>query len=111
METMGYSRACACDRDGVWRCAKGSAGADREHAVGACGPRESYDYVARVFQCPGGGNPFNGNSVAARQARVGSVGANAAGHIVDLYRVPCPRGPVEVYVDMYQCPPGRSPYR
>ncbi|MEQ9646555.1 MAG: hypothetical protein RLO52_13800 [Sandaracinaceae bacterium] len=60
--------------------------------------------VASEVQCPGVGNPLGGDPEAGQQARVGNVGANGSGHIIDLYRVPCPSGPLEVYVDLYGCP-------
>jgi hypothetical protein len=40
------------------------------------------------------------------RARVGNVGAGPDGHILDLYEIPCARGSVQVYVDMYHCPAG-----
>jgi hypothetical protein len=80
------------------------SGQSAEDPVGACGPRDSYAFVAGEFQCPGGGNPLGGDPTAGAQAREGNVGANSTGHIIDLYRVPCPGGDVQVYVDMYGCP-------
>lgn len=74
-----------------------------ERPVMRCGPKDSYAYVAREFQCPGGGNPFDGRLEGAQRARTGSK-AHPGGHIVDLYDVPCSGGPVTVYVDMYGCP-------
>jgi hypothetical protein len=71
---------------------------------------ESYVYVASEFRCAGGTNPLGGDPRAGAAARVGNVGPNSSGHIIDLYRVPCPEGPRDVYVDMYGCPGGRSPY-
>lgn len=78
-------------------------GVDIEHPVPACGPMDSYTYVASRFRCPDGTNPLGGDTRAGQGARVGNVGANSTGHIIDLYRVPCASGPVEVFVDMYQC--------
>lgn len=80
------------------------SGRTQEDPVGACGPRDSYAFVAGEFQCPEGGNPLGGDPGAGGAARVGNVGANSTGHIIDLYRVPCGSGPVDVYVDMYGCP-------
>ncbi|HEY8431486.1 MAG TPA: hypothetical protein VIL20_24060 [Sandaracinaceae bacterium] len=80
------------------------SGASPEDPVSACGPGDSYAFVAREFECPEGGNPLGGDPMAGAGARAGNVGANSAGHIIDLYRVPCPSGPVDVYVDMYGCP-------
>jgi hypothetical protein len=94
-------------------------GGDREHPVPTCGPDESYLWVARDFHCPGGGNPLQGDPARGQAARVGNVGPHAHtssggdpfadAHIVDLYEIPCPRGPVQVFVCMYHCPAGRSP--
>ncbi|MEQ8458274.1 MAG: hypothetical protein RID81_01400 [Sandaracinaceae bacterium] len=80
------------------------SGTSLEDPVLACGPMDSYVFVASEVQCPGGGNPLGGDPEAGQQARVGNVGANGSGHIIDLYRVPCPSGPLEVYVDLYGCP-------
>ncbi|UJR86269.1 hypothetical protein [Sandaracinus amylolyticus] len=105
---------------GAGRGAGGGAGligADREHPVPTCGPQESYLFVARDFQCPGGQpNPLGGDPGAGAAARRGNVGPHAYSgpltgdplqdaHIVDVYEVPCPSGPVEVFVCMYHCAP------
>lgn len=109
----GYGAAPGAGGGGI-----GLIGGDREHPVPTCGAMESYLYVARDFQCPGGGNPLAGDPRAGAQSRIGNVGPHAHGpetdpmidaHIVDLYEVPCPRGPVQVHVCLYHCPPGRSP--
>lgn len=92
-------------------------GRDREHPVPTCGAMESYIYVASTYQCPGGGNPLGGNPSAGQAARIGNVGPHAGAggsmedaHIVDLYSIPCPAGAQELYVCLYHCPRGRSPY-
>jgi hypothetical protein len=79
-------------------------GMDAEHPVPACGPLDSYEYVASRFRCPDGTNPLGGDPRAGQASRLGNVGANSSGHIIDVYRVPCASGPVDVYVDMYGCP-------
>lgn len=84
-------------------------GTDAEHPIGVCGPMESYRFIASTFRCPDGSNPLAGDWRAGQSARVGNVGANSQGHIIDLYRVPCASGPVDVFVDMYQCAGGGSP--
>ena len=76
---------------------------DAEHPVPACGPLDSYEYVASRFRCPDGTNPLGGDPRAGQASRLGNVGANSSGHIIDVYRVPCASGPVDVYVDMYGC--------
>lgn len=83
---------------------RSGSGRTQEDPVMACGPRDSYAFVAGELQCPEGGNPLGGDAQAGAAARVGNVGANSTGHIIDLYRVPCGSGPVDVYVDMYGCP-------
>jgi len=75
----------------------------KETPVLRCGPKDSYVYVAKEFKCPDGGNPLGGNPQAGAAARIGNVGANSTGHIIDLYEVPCASGPRRVYVDMYGC--------
>jgi hypothetical protein len=78
-------------------------GSTLEDPVLRCGPTESYRYVASEFACPGGGNPFGGDLDAARQARVGAEQNPSTGHFVDSYAVPCERGKITLYVDMYGC--------
>ena len=86
-------------------------GTSKENTIATCGARSSYAYIASEFRCADGSNPFNGDLQAAADSRRGNVGANSAGHIIDLYDVPCPEGPQEVYVDMYAgCSPGESPF-
>lgn len=87
-----------------------SMGFDQEHPVGRCGPRDSYYYVSTEFRCADGSNPLNGDLRAGQASRVGNVGENASGHIIDLYEVPCSGGAQRVFVDMYICPPGVSPF-
>ncbi len=79
-------------------------GTSIEDPISACGPGDSNSFVAGEFQCPEGGNPLGGDPMEGAHSRVGSAGGNSAGHIIDLYRIPCPSGPIEVYVDMYGCP-------
>ncbi|MGZ3477181.1 MAG: hypothetical protein ACXWUG_26750 [Polyangiales bacterium] len=80
----------------------------KETPVMRCGPKDSYHFVVNVFTCKDGSNPYKGNLSAGHDARIGNVGANSTGHIIDLYEVPCPEGPRRVYVDMYGCPGGTS---
>lgn len=75
----------------------------KDSPVLRCGPLDSYKYVASEFKCKDGSNPFHGDQALGRNSRIGNVGANQQGHIVDLYEVPCPEGPKRVYVDMYGC--------
>lgn len=94
--------AAPSERAPGWPGRTGS-GRTADDPVGACGPGDSYAFVANEFRCPDGVNPLAGDPAAGARARVGNVGANATGHIIDLYRVPCATGPVDVYVDMYGC--------
>ncbi len=80
------------------------SGISPEDPISACGPRDSYEFVAGEFRCPDGSNPLGGDPMAGARVRAGNVGANSSGHIIDLYRVPCASGDVDVYVDMYGCP-------
>ena len=86
---------------GAGRPPSGS-GTQREDPVRVCGPVESYRYVAD-YRCPGGEQPLGGDPALGQRARVGNVGGNASGHIIDLYRVPCASGDVDVFIDMYGC--------
>lgn len=82
--------------------AYGGMGYDSEHPIGACGTDDSYQIVAS-YVCPDGSMPLAGSASAGAGARLGNVGANSTGHIIDLYEVPCPNGAVQLYVDMYAC--------
>lgn len=74
-----------------------------ERPVQRCGPRDSYAYVANVYRCPDGKNPFSGDLRAAARARSGSQRSPNSEHLIDTYEVPCAGGNVTVYVDMYGC--------
>ena len=74
-----------------------------ERPLPACGPADSYRRVAE-YRCPDGSVPLGGDPARGASARSGNVGPNSTGHVIDLYRVPCPGGDVELYVDMYSCP-------
>ncbi len=78
-------------------------GSSRENPVMRCGPRDSYYYVATEFRCSDGTNPLGGDVRMGSQARLGNVGPNSTGHIIDRYSVPCPEGARDVFVDMYGC--------
>ena len=78
-------------------------GTRRSTPVPTCGATHSYDYIASDVVCADGRSLFGGDLRAAIEARVGNVGMGPSGHIIDLYRIPCPEGPKEVYVDMYEC--------
>lgn len=84
-----------------------------DNPLPVCGAGESYVAVSQ-WRCADGSMPLGGAPEAGRDARQGSMGAHQEGssfldsHIVDLYVVPCPEGPVEVYVCLYHCPEGRS---
>jgi hypothetical protein len=89
--------------------AYGGMGYDLEHPIPACGPGDSYQIVAS-YVCADGSVPLGGDPGAGGGARVGNVGANSTGHIIDLYEVPCPTGPVQLFVDMYACGGGGLPF-
>lgn len=78
------------------------SGSDKEDPVMRCGPRDSYAFVAG-YECPDGSVPLKGDVRAGGASRVGNVGPNSTGHIIDLYEIPCASGAVKVYVDMYGC--------
>jgi hypothetical protein len=90
----------------------GKLGASKADPYPTCGPGDSYRFVAEDFVCPDGSNPFRGDHEAAARSRRGNVGPHLEvppenvfeSHIVDHYVVPCPAGPIDVYVCMYHCP-------
>ncbi len=94
-----------------------AAGQTLQNPLKACGGSESYAMVAR-HRCSDGSMPLGGDPQAGAGARRGSVGSHVrtsgvdptASHIVDLYEVPCPSGPVQVFVCLYHCPNGQNPY-
>ncbi|WAS91152.1 hypothetical protein [Nannocystis punicea] len=77
-------------------------GSSKEHPLPTCDTNGSYVAVADA-ECEDGSRPFDGDLSSGKRARRGSVGTNKDGHIVDLYEVPCPEGPKEIFVDMYAC--------
>lgn len=77
-------------------------GSAKNSPIAACGTRGSYVLIAD-HTCKDGTRPFDGDIPPAADSRAGNVGANADGHIIDVYEVPCPGGKEEVYVDMYDC--------
>lgn len=122
----GRSRACALLALGAWAVSACSSGKPAARApegelrpaslrdanvpgtslttpVVRCGPDESYHYVADEFRCPSGENPFGGDTDAARKSRRGSGENPRNGHVVDVYRVPCESGDVNLFVDLYGC--------
>lgn len=74
------------------------------HMNGAAG-RTDYAFVGS-WHCADGSVPLGGSPDAGAASRVGNVGPGPDGHIVDLYRVPCSTGPVDLYVDGYHCGAG-----
>lgn len=87
-----------------------------EAPLQACGPGQSYELVAHLA-CPDGSVPLGGDPGQGSRARQGSSGSHAPpadpmdlanSHIVDIYELPCPSGPIEVFVCMYHCPEGQS---
>ncbi|MCY1061569.1 hypothetical protein [Nannocystis sp. SCPEA4] len=77
-------------------------GSSKEHPLPTCDTNGSYGAVADA-ECEDGSRPFDGDLSSAKGARRGSVGADKDGHVIDLYEVPCPEGPKEIFVDMYAC--------
>ena len=84
-------------------------GLSPETAVQVCGPRASYEYVATAPTCADGTNPFDGDVEIARAARIRTVTSDK-GITVDVYRVPCPEGPLALHIDMYECTPDDPAY-
>lgn len=81
---------------------KPEPGSSKEHPLPACGPQGSYIAVADA-ECDDGSRPLDGDVPQGMRSRSGSVGPNASGHIIDLYKITCPEGPKQIYVDMYGC--------
>ena len=68
----------------------------------ACMAAHSYLWLSKLT-CDDGSRPL-ADSRAAQQARAGNVGPGGkCGNIVDRYRVRCPEGDVDVFIDMYWC--------
>ena len=86
------------------------SGDSRETALQRCwqdgdAPRTDYSTIAE-YRCADGSVPLGGDLARGAGARVGNVGEGPDGHVVDHYRVPCPSGSVDIYVDPYHCGPG-----
>jgi hypothetical protein len=93
----------------------GGDGTAFERPIETCGAGESYQRIAN-FVCPEGDMPLHGDVGLGARARLGSSSAHMAGasimdsHMVDIYQVPCASGAREVFVCLYHCGPGASPY-
>jgi hypothetical protein len=92
-----------------------AAGSSIENPLPTCGAREGYRAVAH-HRCPDGSMPLGGDPMRGAQARLGSTSSHMEGasplesHIVDHYQVPCPTGAVDVFVCLYHCSGGRTPF-
>jgi hypothetical protein len=90
-------------------------GSTFENPVPTCGAREGYQFVADQ-RCPDGSMPLGGDPMAGARARAGSMGSHQEGgspmdsHIVDHYQLPCSSGAIDIYVCMYHCAGGRTPF-
>lgn len=117
--TRTGSSGGADDRDGGVGAPDGGAlglpGSSFDAPLETCGTDESYAAIAS-YECPDGSIPLGGDPRAGHRARLGSSRSHVddppslmESHIVDIYEVPCPKGPVRVYVCMYHCPKGQTP--
>jgi hypothetical protein len=68
-------------------------------------PRTDYPFIAN-YRCSDGSMPLGGDPRRGARARLRNVGPGPDQHVVDLYEIPCPSGPVRVFVDGYHCGPG-----
>lgn len=90
-------------------------GSTFENPVPTCGAREGYQFVADQ-RCPDGSMPLGGDAMSGARARVGSMGSHQESgdpmnsHIVDHYQLQCPSGAIDIYVCMYHCAAGRTPF-
>lgn len=75
--------------------------------VEVCGVAEQYRFLGSLTCAT---TADDGALVSpSRVVRVGNVGGGGrCGRIVDLYRVSCPEGVHEVFVDLYHCVPGED---
>jgi len=78
--------------------------------VEVCGVVEQLRWLMTAV-CPDGSHPFKGVR-QAHHSRLGNVGSGGrcGTTVIDLYRVPCPGKTFMVYIDLYNCPQGRSPF-
>ena len=108
----GQSRGRASNTNGGLGAPRVQSGASFEHPLETCGAMEGYTAISR-FVCADGEMPLHGNPELGAGARLGSSRPHVEGtsimdsHIVDIYRVPCASGPVEVFVCLYHCDGGR----
>ena len=77
--------------------------------VELCGAREQIVWLLRS-RCPDGAPPYR-NPRVAHASRAGSVGSGGrCGTMIDLYRVKCRSQTYMVYMSLYHCVPGKSPF-
>lgn len=92
-----------------WDARKGAAATklselqtSKEDPAQQCGALRSYRFLASL-SCDDGSSPL-ADAKAAQRARSGNVGPGGrCGNVVDVYRVHCPEGDYDVFVDMYWC--------
>src|SRR5262245_39105923 len=68
-------------------------------------PRTDYPFIAN-YRCSDGSMPLGGDPMRGAAARLRNIGPGPDKHIIDLCEIPCPSGPVHIYVDGYHCGPG-----
>ena len=79
----------------------------KELPIEVCGVKGELGWLVETT-CDDGSRAF-ASPQEAHGSRTGSVGSGGrCGHVVDLYRVPCPEGPYDVYMDMYMCGPSEG---
>lgn len=101
--TVGMPRAEWKHRKGADVTKFSQAKTTRAEPVEVCGiPAENQWLVDTA--CDDGSHPFKSTG-EAEGSRAGNVGeAGRCGSIVDLYKVKCPEGSYDIYLDGYVCP-------
>lgn len=75
----------------------------REAPIERCTMQDEGHWLG-TLTCADGSHPIK-DAWEAEHARVGNVGPGGrCGSIVDHYRVPCPEGATDIFIDAYVCP-------
>lgn len=103
-ETFGpfiLDETLAKQRHGLHSKTYADADSTKEKPVEVCGIPAARAWLEQT-KCPDG-------SVGNQLGRVGNVGPGGrCGAIIDKYKVACPDGSINVFIDVYMCGPGES---
>jgi hypothetical protein len=103
MESVGVSADEYAQRDGSRFAHYAQAASTKAAPIERCGVDDANAWLGGLT-CADGSHPIN-TGADAEQARIGNVGEGGrCGSIIDHYRVACPEGATDIFIDAYVCP-------